>query len=160
MRSMVFRGGVPIRPDVERIMKEHGELRHGDLVPHSMIENVIGVKRGSNRYQTVVASWRKRLFRELALQFSPEGDNGYRVMTPEQCNSAAVNDIGKVSRAAYRTAVRLDAIDTQRLSEQGKQTHQIARRHAYLLTDMARAAKREISLAAPPAVKALPRAAE
>lgn len=153
----VFRGGVPIRPDVERLMKATGELRPGDLVPHSTIETAIGAARRSNRYNGVVASWRKRLFREKAIKLAPEGDDGFRVLTQEEANSVYINGIDKINRASYRVAVGFDSIDTTQLSEQGKQKHQIGRRHAYLLTDMARTARREIGNAAPSAVSALPR---
>jgi hypothetical protein len=148
--SKLFFGGIPVRPDVEKLMKSIA-IEAGRLVTHSEIVRVLRLDPKSSRYRTVVTSWRKTIEREKFLRLDGESGVGYRVLTPEQAISRSAKDIEHVSNASRKTTVRIEMIDTMSLSDQSKDQHALVRRHAHMINDTCRQVRKEIAAPSPTA---------
>jgi hypothetical protein len=59
----LVRGGAPVAPDVELLLRELGLPEPGPI-PHERLERALGVKRSEARYKTVTWAWRERLWNE------------------------------------------------------------------------------------------------
>lgn len=57
-------GGVPVKPDVDRLIEAFGIPEIGKTISYSEVADVILVPHGSYRFNTVVHAWRKQLLRE------------------------------------------------------------------------------------------------
>lgn len=144
----IFSGGIPVRPDVERLKKAIS-IEPGELIEHSVIEKVLGLNRKMNRYRTIISSWRKTIEREYLLRLDGEAGVGYRVLNPEQAVSRSAKDIDYITNQTRKAAVRVEMIDTTELPEQSKSQHSLIRRQAHLLNDAARQARKEIAAPLP-----------
>ncbi len=153
----VFFGGMPIKPDVDRLLSVFSKITHGDVIKHEDVARVIGQPYKSNRYRGVVAAWINSVRTQTAMQIVGEFGVGFRVLTHDEASKRGDKYLKHIRRTAYKGSVLNDAVDTNQLSEQGKSQHQIRRRHLHLLADMAQTARREVSFSAPGAHKSLPR---
>lgn len=79
------RANVPTLPAVTRILQNHGELKEGDLITYSDLEQWIFEKRESNRYKSVVVAWRKALRHDYNLLLTCVTKVGFKVLdAPER----------------------------------------------------------------------------
>lgn len=61
MSAKLFLGGVPTKPDVDRLRQVFGVPEVGNLIRYDAIEDAIGCKRQSDRFKTVVWAWRRAM---------------------------------------------------------------------------------------------------
>ena len=54
-------GGMPYKPDVEKLKSRFGIPDRGTLIEHELIASVIGLAWRSERYKGVLNSWRRML---------------------------------------------------------------------------------------------------
>jgi len=57
-------GGMPTDAEVRQLMERFGVPTEGEEISYDAITEVIGYGNNPNRWRTVVAAWRKRLFRD------------------------------------------------------------------------------------------------
>lgn len=138
MTSRIFRGGVPTGPDVQ-ILIDAFDANPGDEISHVDVAIAIGVTVQSSRFLTVTTAWRKRLFRDRRLQVKSEG-GVFRVLTPDECVSAAAESMNRIGRATGRTVVRIESVDQTGLSQAAQAQHTLLRRHSLALLESAQAA--------------------
>src|SRR5574337_915133 len=108
MGSRIFLGGVPTRPDVEKLLAKI-DVSHGSIIPYRMVEDIIGIPRDQNRWRTVTEAWRKRLFRERRLQIIAEGES-FKALTAAEAVAHGAKRLNAHGRAVGRTATRVDSI--------------------------------------------------
>lgn len=108
--STLYLGGVPTKPDVDKLREKFGVPKEGQVVEFSEIEETIGVHRRSPRFNTVVQSWRKALDREHNVVFGPERGVGLVCLPPDDRIELAVHKrkvgvrmIGRAGRFASFT---------------------------------------------------------
>lgn len=141
MSSKLFRGGVPVAPEVNRLMALGTEP--GLVISYEDAEQVIGVRREETRFLTVTQAWRKRVFREHRIRIKTEGGS-FRFLTASESLALSVNDMHRVGRAVGRTVVRAEAIDHTALDDREMQRHALLRRNAAALLDAAQTACKDI----------------
>lgn len=146
-------GGMPVRFDVERLMKEI-DARPGSRVAYEDVEKIVGADAKANRFSTVTSSWRNKLFREKLVQTKREG--GYfHFLTADESHDDARRKFVHVGRAARKLALRVESIDVAELTGPRADVHGRLRREALALREAAAAGVKAI--AAPRPVEASPR---
>ena len=66
-RNSIFRGAVPYEEALQRLDAAFAP-KPGDLITHEELARVIQAEFGSNRYDGVLDSWKRKLHRERGLQ--------------------------------------------------------------------------------------------
>lgn len=145
--SKIFLGGVPTGPDVDRLLKEI-EARPGVEVSYETVERLIGAKRTDNRFRSVTNSWRKRIFREKALEIKAEGGR-FLILTPDEALSSGISAFHKVGRALGRTSVRVAVINEAELAPARAETKRLMQREIDAVTDATRRAVKAIAAPKP-----------
>lgn len=145
--SKIFLGGVPTGPEVERLMKEV-EAGPGIEVSYETVEQLIDVKRTDHRFRSVTNSWRKRLFREKALEVKAEGGR-FLMLTPDEALSSGINAFHKVGRALGRTSVKVAVINEAGLTPARAETKRLMQREIEAVTDATRKAVKTIAAPKP-----------
>ena len=77
--ALLYRGGIPTAPDVQKIV-ENIEVEVGQVIPYTMLEQILHESRDTSRFKTVVHSWRNRMFRELNVIMDAVPNVGLKVL--------------------------------------------------------------------------------
>lgn len=126
--SGVFRGGVPIYPDLKRLLDRYATPDEGASIGYDDIASVIGASPSSSRFRTVVSAWRRALERPphvRRLVAHPES-RAYHVLAGDDHVRHAARKIDLSVRAAGRQVRSLSWIESSRLSEIGRAAHAVA----------------------------------
>ncbi len=150
MRNDIFRGGVPMRPDIEALQKAFADRVPGDLIEYTEAARVIGVEVRTGRFKNVMTAYRKAVFRTQGLQLIAENGVGYRLATASQAVEENTKGLTRVHRAARRVAVKTDAIDATALDDAGRAKHALLRRHAHAIEAATRDATLAVTRHEPP----------
>ena len=73
-----YRGGVPTRPDVDKLMAKFGVPAVGDVVPYGDIETELKLVKHSGRWNAVIGAWRRFLYRQHNVHIETVMGLGYR----------------------------------------------------------------------------------
>ena len=63
MKRILFFGGIPTQPDVDKLEKVYGIPAIGTVIPYQAIADLLGIALESSRFKTVTGQWRKKLDR-------------------------------------------------------------------------------------------------
>lgn len=106
--EVINRKGSPTDAEVRILEDCFGVPEAGSEVGHADIEGLLKLDRGSSRYGSVVAAWRKKLLRDHNVDMGAVPGVGFRSLRPDERISQAARDAGsglqKVVRAASRAA--------------------------------------------------------
>lgn len=81
--TKLFFGGVPVAPDVSKLIEHFGITKPGDHIPHEQVETALGLDRKKNRYRTVTRAWCNALWEQYNVrQIVRHG--GFETLTPEK----------------------------------------------------------------------------
>ena len=124
----IFRGGVPLYPDVNRLLDHYGTPAEGAVLPYADIAAVIHVAPQSARFRTVVASWRRAIERPPHVRrlVAHPDERSYHVLAADDHVTHASRKIDLSVRAAGRQVRSLSWIEPSRLSELGRAAHSVA----------------------------------
>lgn len=147
MSGKLFLGGIPTRPDVQRLM-EAFKTEPGTVIDYADVEVILGITRDQARFRTVTDAWRAQLQREFARQTIAEGGT-FRVLTPEQQVSHGVKRMTMHGRAIRKTVIGTERIEVSKLTGDALRTHTLLRRHGAALFNAAKEACREIAVSKP-----------
>lgn len=145
--NKLFRGGVPTGVDVDALMK-HIEPMAGQSISYDDVAAVIKVSPDSNRFRTVTAAWRKRLFREKRLETKAEGD-AFHFLSADQAHAGHIRSVMKIGRATGRLQVKLSCADPTQMSAENKDQHFRASRFVGAIAEEMRRAAKEIAAPRP-----------
>ena len=145
--SKLFFGGVPTGPEVDRLMAGV-EIIPGNRVPYQDVEQLTGVKANEHRFRTVTNAWRKRVFREKALEIKAEG-GCFVILTPDEALTNGITSFHKVGRALGRANVKVSVINETELSKERAVTKRLLQREIGMVSDAARRAAKEIATPQP-----------
>lgn len=127
--SNLFLGGVPTKPDVDKLRKAFGVPAEGTVIKHEEVEALLGYPRTSCRFKTVLESWRRSLDREHNVIFGPQRGIGIVVLPPNERIELSAHKIrvgGRIIGRAGRIAVTTDQTrltpDNRRASEHVQRT--------------------------------------
>jgi hypothetical protein len=121
-KAIPYYGGVPTKPDVDKLIEKWGIPEEGTQITYEQIETVLGIKRNgerSSRYRTVVSAWKKRLETEHdVFLFTDIGDPGDLVVGVSRKLAQSVN--------ALKRGLELNDVSKTRrheLSEEQRKRH-------------------------------------
>ena len=146
MSKLLF-GGVPTGPEVDRLMAGIA-IEAGVRIPYEKVEELTGVRVNEHRFRTVTTAWRKRVFREKALEVKAEG-GCFVILTPDEALTNGINSFHKVGRALGRTNVKVSVINETALSNERAATKRLLQREIGMVSDAARRAAKEIAAPKP-----------
>ena len=117
-KQAMYFAGIPVPPDVELLL-DKVDVSEGNRIPYLEIERMLGVRRDSHRWGTVVSGWRKRLEAERVVQLICDRGKAFvvandseRVVVSNSHMSRSVNSARRALEIALRTPVsKLDASD-------------------------------------------------
>jgi hypothetical protein len=116
MSTRLFLGGMPFKPDVDKLRAAFGVPKEGDVIPWDRIEGVIGQPKKSNRFVGVVTAWRKALYNEHNVAFGPERGLGLRVLNPDERIQYAAAGFRMGCRKLARSARLAERTDPAQLT--------------------------------------------
>lgn len=136
MTSKIHFGGLPTGPDVKKLEEAFGTPEPG-LIKHEEIEAVIGERRGTSRYRTVVNAWRKQLFNTSNVEARAEPGLGILFMTAKERSENGVRGIRHAARHVVRVVNRVRAVPVDELDEVTRRKHDHLLRQGALLGEAA-----------------------
>jgi hypothetical protein len=101
---ILFNGGVPTGPDVDKLFDKIGIPAVGTVIPYASVSAVIGCERDSSRFQSVVKAWRKRLFNAHNLILDTVANTGFVVLGNSQRVAFSANRFKQGLRRIRRSA--------------------------------------------------------
>lgn len=116
MAGKLFFGGVPTGPEVDKLLEKFGAPEPG-VISHEQIEGVIGQRRDSSRYHTIVTQWRRRLLKDRNLDTSAELGVGVRILSEPERVDVSAKDLCGASRKAIKAYRRASVIRSEMLDE-------------------------------------------
>lgn len=116
--SDVFGGGVPVKPDVDRLRAKFGIPAEGTVIKWEDLEDVLRMERKLPRFKTVVTAWRSALMSESNVLTVAVRGIGFQAADPDTWiqHTASLwkqgcRKLGKASRLA-------ELVDETRLSRE------------------------------------------
>lgn len=70
--------GRPTAPHVDKIFARVKEMKEGEVITHLELTKIIGEDKDTQRYRTIVAAAKRRVFRELNIELKSVAGEGYR----------------------------------------------------------------------------------
>jgi hypothetical protein len=127
-QARVWRAGVPTAPDVDAMMARWGSVKIGDVIAHSEIERAIGARRSTDRYQTVVTAFRRRLERDQNVVLGAVPGVGYKVLSDAERVDAGYGKLATSGRAVRRAGTLAQGVESQDLTPEyrARATHLVA----------------------------------
>lgn len=120
--SNLFLGGVPTKPDVDKLREAFGVPAEGTLLPWKSIESACGLKRGTHRFTTVVVAWRKALDREHNVILGPCQGKGLVCLPPNERVQLSAGKVKSGVRMVGRGARISATSDRSRMSPESQAT--------------------------------------
>lgn len=153
--SKLFLGGIPTEGDVKLLLEAFPAIEAGQLIPYDRVAEVIKVDRGTSRFKTVTAAWRRALNRTQNFVLEAVSGQGFRRQTEiERSQKDRAGWRQDQSRAARRVR-DLARVDTREFEERDQKAHDHARR---VLQAHAEHTSTTVKELAPPApLRALPK---
>lgn len=145
--SKLFEGGIPVRPDVDILMKTF-EPKAGDTISYDEIAAAINVEPKLNRFRTVTGSWRRQIFRELGLQTTAEGGRFF-FLTADQAFDFGLKGMHKIGRAAGRLYVRSGTINVEEITQERREKFRLFVRETQAVVEAARSSVKKIAAPGP-----------
>lgn len=116
--------GIPTEADVRKLVDKFGTPEPGTIISWDKIETALGIKKESNRFRTVVVSWRKQLWNQHNCLMSAKRGEGLECLDPRGrvANSAGsyksgLRKIGRASRIVERTNTEGLTPDDRRVAD-------------------------------------------
>jgi len=124
--QLYFRG-IPVAPDVRKLIEAFGKPKEGVPIPYPEVESVLGYSKESHRFKTVTTSWRAELLRDQNIEIGCDPGNGFVALTPSERVKEGSSKVQKGLRSVVRGGKRLHVIDDRRLdpTEQATRQHRI-----------------------------------
>lgn len=139
--------GRPTRAQADKVFERVKSMADGDTISHGDVEAVMGEKKGTFRYATVLTAARKRIQRELGVHLAAERGVGYRRCTGIEQIRHGVGSIGRGVRNIHKGVTMTAAVTDDRLPDG---THRKQRdfivQQAQTLAEVARHQKKTMSL--------------
>ena len=139
--------GKPIKPAVNRLMEWFDKRGDKDVFLHQDIAFIAECEYPSDRYGTVVQSWRKRLMRELNVDLEAVIGHGYRMLTDNERVRVGLKDFALSVKQMDRSSERILRADAKKLDDHHRKQQDHAVRLLTELVTSGRKASRAIGFA-------------
>jgi len=112
----VNKGWMPTKVDVDRLEQTFAIPAEGTVIALTAIAGVIGVAVRTHRFNTVVNTWRKKLFREHNMLSVGDGEGNIRFANPKERIEYASRKIVSGRRQIGRAIAVAYTTDANRLT--------------------------------------------
>jgi hypothetical protein len=114
--------GLPTDPDIQAIRERwpDGKLAQGDEIPYRQMEQVLGVERGTYRWNTITRRWRKLVEEDSRIVIGTSAGTSFVVLRETGKLNLSRSKFKSAARAAKRSFVVADLVDANQLPEDGK----------------------------------------
>jgi hypothetical protein len=147
-----WQDGLPTGPDVALIRKRWPDLKVGQRIEYQEIAQLLGIKVGSSRWQTVTDAWRKRELDDGRVIKCIPG-KAFVVATAEQIIDDTYSTLKHISRTARRQRIHLSTVKIA-----DAQTKAVVQHQARLMQAVEQDAKAKRQMAIPStAVQPMPK---
>lgn len=118
----IFKGGIPIEPDVRTLHERFKTPAERDLIAYDEIARLIGAAYGSHRFRSVVTVWRRQLERPPHCRrlVAQSDKRAYLVLDGDGHVRHADRKIDLGLRGIKRQVRSVVNVDPSRLSTEGK----------------------------------------
>lgn len=99
MNNIVKRSTDPV---VRILLDKFGALERGATIAHAELESLIGSARNTNRYRTVVGSFKRAMLREKGILCKARVGEGYELLVGDLQIKAAGGLVRQAARRLYR----------------------------------------------------------
>jgi len=110
--SKAYFGGLPTAIDVRKLSDSFGEPDVGRTITHEEIEAALGIEHASNRYRTVVLSWRRKLLSESNIELGAVPGVGLKVLAADERISGSISSFQCGTRKQMRSVRRAMLVRT------------------------------------------------
>ncbi len=131
-RAKLYFGGLPTEMDVRRL-RDAFTPKVGTGVTYEEIENVIGARYKSGRFDSVTSAWRRGLMREGF--DTARYDGAVRFLTADEVHDECQGGLVRQRRSARRLCIRTEAIDPKALGGRHAKEHELLRLRARRIFD-------------------------
>ena len=122
-RMKVFRGGIPTKVDVDRLIDEFGIPKEGQVITYEELQEALPeIQYRSCRWQTVVKAWRGHLEKKHNVILGPKRGEGLVALPPEGRIDMATSKYTTGVKMTDRAAVLAIKTDRSRLTPESKRT--------------------------------------
>ena len=80
--NSLFFGGIPTDEDVKKLEAAFGIPKEGADLPYAQVESVLHITRSENRWHSVTAAWRKKLWRTHNLKIACRSGEAFVCLAP------------------------------------------------------------------------------
>lgn len=82
----MYFGGIPTEIDIKKLREAWPEtkMKIGDKFTYSAIENLLGIKKESNRFKTITTRWRKIIEKQVGIILGPYEGIGFKVLSEHE----------------------------------------------------------------------------
>ena len=146
-QSAVFTGGVPYKVDVKRLAEALpvAELTEGRMIPHELLEGILNLERGSQRYYGVINSWITTTKNETGIFMVWRPGDGVEVLPPSSVLQHAETRTRQKIRQTGKAIKTFAWVQRERLDDTGKARLDHQMRIANALKTAIDGAKRELA---------------
>lgn len=116
-------GGLPTKPDVDRLLKTWPEPREGDRFDYETVERILGIARDAARFKTVTAQWRKRLL-EARIVVECDPGKAFYVATCDQVSAGTYGALQFIGRKAKKHRQKLASTTPENDQQRATIEHQ------------------------------------
>lgn len=142
----LFFGGVPVAPDIRRIVKAYPveSLTPGKVIPYKDIEGIIEVNARHSRFRTVTNSWRRQMEKDHGVVIVCPGDLTFKVADEIDKLSVVKTKVSSAFKSSKRAMVVTSYIDRKKLPEDGKAAYDHQRACAGKIMAFQQTARKQI----------------
>jgi hypothetical protein len=132
----IYKKGLPYAPDIRRLDDAFPTPDEGQLLRYEQIEEVLHCRRTETRFRTVLASWRRSLWRTRNIDTEAVAGTGIKILEPAERVKLREKDMLLKARLLGRTRQRFASAPRERLNAEGQQRYD----HIMLFTGRIQAA--------------------
>ena len=122
-KMKVFRGGIPTKIDVDRLVDRFGLPTEGQVITFEDLQDALpDIEFRSNRWQTVIAAWRSHLEKKHNTILGSKRGEGLVALPPEGRIDLATGKYSTGIKMTDRAAALAIKTDRARLTPESKRT--------------------------------------
>lgn len=134
-----FVGGVPTDLDIKKLRDEYPieNMKYGDVIPYSDVEELLQVKKRSYRFQTVTNRWRKTILRETNIIIGTVPSIGFKILNDSEKVNLSGDKLKRAAKSMRTSMIVASKVIIKNITQEEKQrlnwfTDKCAKAHATL----------------------------
>ena len=122
-KMKVFRGGIPTKIDVDRLVDRFGLPKEGQVITFEELQDALpDIEFKSNRWHTVIDAWKKHLEKKHNIILGSKRGEGKIALLPEGRIDLAKDKYSTGIKMTGRAALLAIKTDRERLTPESKRT--------------------------------------